>query len=96
MRRILSKTQLQVSHALTPTPLKDLGKHRVVDMAMGPTHSAVLVDSGRVVTFGRNTEGQLGAGNLTGSGTPLIVKGLGDKAVVSLVSNYQNNSVISQ
>ncbi len=85
MRRILSKTQLQVSHALVPTPLKDLGKHRVIDMAIGPTHSAVLVDSGRVITFGRNAEGQLGAGHITGSATPLVVKGLGDKAVVSVI-----------
>lgn len=31
-----------------PTPLKELGKHRVVDMSLGPTHSTVLVEMGRV------------------------------------------------
>ena len=31
-----------------PTPLKELGKHRVVDMSLGPTHSTVLTELGHV------------------------------------------------
>ena len=83
MRRILSKTQLQVQQKLIPTPIKDLGKHRVIDMSLGPTHSCVLVEVGRVFTFGRNTEGQLCSGHLIGCAAPVPVKGLGDKAMVS-------------
>ena len=31
-----------------PTPLKELGKHRVVDMSLGPTHTTVLTELGHV------------------------------------------------
>lgn len=48
MRRILNKTNLQVQQALVATPIKELGKHRVVDMAIGPTHSCLVVESGKV------------------------------------------------
>ena len=42
--------QLQVTctSMSVPTPLKELGKHRVVDMSLGPTHSTVLAELGRV------------------------------------------------
>lgn len=48
MRRILNKTQLQVRQALVATPIKELGKHRVVDMSIGPTHSCLVTDTGKV------------------------------------------------
>lgn len=48
MRHILSKTQLQVQQTLVATPLKELGKHRVVDISIGPTHSSLIVDTGKV------------------------------------------------
>ena len=83
MRRILSKTQLQVPQALVATPIKELGKHRVVDMSLGPTHSCVVVETGRVYTFGRNSEGQLCTGNLLPKNMPSAVKGLRTKPMVS-------------
>ena len=43
--------QLQVTSMSVPTPLKELGKHRVVDMSLGPTHSTVLAELGRVRPF---------------------------------------------
>ena len=69
-----------MSHKLLPTPIKELKKHRVVNMALGPTHSAVLVNSGCVYTFGRNTEGQLGNGNMA---TTSVASVLQKKAFVS-------------
>ena len=68
---------------LEPTPVKELGKHRVTDMALGPTHSVVLVETGAVYTFGRNSEGQLCAGNTQASYIPVMVKSLLTKAWVS-------------
>ena len=44
------------------TAIKGLKEHRVTDVTMGPTHSAVVTSTGRVYTFGRNSEGQLGTG----------------------------------
>ncbi len=65
-----------------PIPLKDVGKHRVIDMALGPTHSAVVVEAGQVYTFGRNSEGQLCAGHCLPRNTPVHVKGLQAKPTV--------------
>lgn len=48
LRHILNKTQLQVQRTMVATPLKELGKHRVVDMSLGPTHSSLVVDTGKV------------------------------------------------
>ena len=67
-----------------PMPLKEVGKHRVVDMALGPTHSAVLVETGQLYTFGRNSEGQLCSGNCLPRNTPVLVKGLQSKPTVSM------------
>lgn len=83
MRRILSKTQLQVPQTLVATPIKELGKHRVIDMSLGPTHSCVVVETGRVYTFGRNSEGQLCTGNLLPKNMPSAIKGLPTKPMVS-------------
>ena len=48
MRRIWNKASDLVTHALEPTPIKELGKHRVIDMAIGPTHSCLVVETGKV------------------------------------------------
>ena len=63
-----------MSHKLLPTAIKELKKHRVVSMALGPTHSAVLVSSGCVYAFGRNVEGQLGTGNLATSSVATVLQ----------------------
>ena len=68
---------------LVPMPIKDLGKHRVVDMSLGPTHTAVLVETGQVYTFGRNSEGQLCTGSCQPRNTPMVVKALQTRPTVS-------------
>ena len=67
------QAKLEVSCQLKPSSVKGLSKHRVIDMSLGPTHSAVIVEGGRVVTFGRNTEGQLGCGSINCKSTPGVV-----------------------
>ena len=37
-----------MQQTLQATPLKELGKHRVVDMSLGPTHSSLIIDTGKV------------------------------------------------
>ena len=70
---ILQQAKLEVSCQLKPSSVKGLSKHRVIDMSLGPTHSAVIVEGGRVVTFGRNSEGQLGCGSMNCKSTPGVV-----------------------
>ena len=42
-------------------------------MSLGPTHSALIVEGGRVVTFDRNSEGQLGCDSMNCKSTPGVV-----------------------
>lgn len=52
-----------------------------MDVALGPTHSAVLVEPGHVYTFGSNSLGELGSGNTKPRDAPAPVKQLEDKTV---------------
>ena len=45
---VLQQAKLEVSCQLKPSSVKGLSKHRVIDMSLGPTHSAVIVEGGRV------------------------------------------------
>ena len=55
-------------------PVRALARHRVVSLHMGPSHCAVIVEPGFLYTFGKNSEGQLGTGNLKQQGGPIEVK----------------------
>ncbi|MFQ3577062.1 MAG: T9SS type A sorting domain-containing protein, partial [Cytophagales bacterium] len=44
-----------------------------IEITAGQQHSIVLLNDGRVVTFGNNTHGQLGNGSTTSSGCPVYV-----------------------
>jgi alpha-tubulin suppressor-like RCC1 family protein len=84
--------QVEVDKALTLTKVKGIG-HKVADVSLGPTHTAVLTKSGHIVTFGCNTEGQLGRGHLRSSSSgPLIVKSMADK-VATVSSTLQCRAV---
>lgn len=64
---------------MTLTRIKGIS-YKVVDVSLGPTHTAVLTESGHVVTFGRNAEGQLGRGHLRSSSSgPRMVKSMADR-----------------
>ena len=41
---------------------------------MGPNHTACLTDAGKVITFGRNSEAQLGRGHARTVAGPDVVK----------------------
>lgn len=59
-----------------------LSKHRVLDVSLGPYHSAVIVEPGLVYTFGDNSLGQLACGNCKPRDVPAIVKALEDKTTM--------------
>ncbi|XP_064595853.1 serine/threonine-protein kinase Nek9-like [Liolophura sinensis] len=79
MKNIFTKTEVEGKKI--PTPVRALGRHRVIDVSMGPNHSAVLVEPGHVYTFGSNTEAQLGTGNTKPSNAPTEVKFLSNSTV---------------
>jgi len=72
---------------LKPSPVRGLTKYKVVDMSLGPTHSAVIVEGGKVVTFGRNSEGQLGCGSMNCKSTPGMVSPV-DKGRIMVSRSY--------
>ena len=41
-----------------PTKLKSI-KHKIISVSLGPEHTACLTEAGHILTFGRNSEGQL-------------------------------------
>lgn len=61
--------------------VKALSKYRVLHISMGLTHSAVVVGPCHVITFGQNSEGQLGIGNTKTQYVTVEVKALLDKHV---------------
>ncbi len=64
-----------------PTSIKNFGA-RVVDVRLGTNHGAVLLETGQIYTFGKNSDGQLGTGHQQESDGPVFVKSLAEKACV--------------
>ena len=68
-----------------PTKLKSI-KQKIISVSLGPEHTGCLTEAGHLITFGRNSEGQLGRGH-TRSGAsgamPGLVRagGMGDRVV---------------
>ena len=79
MKNIFTKTEVDGTNI--PTPVRALARHRVLSVSMGLYHTAAIVEPGHVITFGKNSEGQLGNQNSKPSGNPVEVKALRDKIV---------------
>lgn len=60
-------------HLLTFKSIK-IVKDKVVNLSLGPYHSFLITESGRVIGMGKNTEGQLSIGNCTTYTYPQTVK----------------------
>ena len=55
-------TTTTIDSVLIPTKVRSV-KSRIMDIAMGPNHTVLLTDDGKVVTMGHNKDAQLGRGN---------------------------------
>ena len=80
----------------TPATVEALGPLKAVAVAAGMAHSLVLTDTGDVYAWGRNAEGQLGDGTMTGSLVPKLIEalGAGDDPVVKISSGGRHNAVL--
>ena len=67
-----------------PTSVRNLSRHKVLDISMGLNHTAVIVEPGHVYTFGRNIEGQLGIGNTKPQNNIMEVKSMPEESTVNV------------
>ena len=84
---LLGLTHTTVDHVITPTRVKSI-KSRIMDIAMGPNHTVLLTDQGKVITMGQNSDGQLGRGHSRSYSRswPEIVKTMLDKEVTLIAA----------
>ncbi|KAG8194177.1 hypothetical protein JTE90_002382 [Oedothorax gibbosus] len=78
MKQFIAKTEVE-KHNI-PVKLSWL-RQKVISVSMGALHTAILVEPGKVITFGCNKSGQLGRGNQKNHSTPAVVKSMGDRTV---------------
>ena len=59
-----------------------------MEIAMGPNHTVLLTDQGKVITMGQNSDAQLGRGHSRSYSRswPEIVKTMGDKEVTLIAA----------
>ena len=60
----------------------------IIAVSCGSFHTAILKSDGTVYTFGRNSSGQLGLGNLTNRASPLQISGNFNDIVAVSCGNY--------
>ncbi|GBM25473.1 Serine/threonine-protein kinase Nek8 [Araneus ventricosus] len=78
MKQFIAKTDVEKQNV--PIKLSWL-RQKVISVSMGALHTSVLVEPGKVITFGCNKSGQLGRGNLRNHSSPAVVKSMGDRTV---------------
>ena len=69
---------------------------KIVELACGDEHSAVITNSGRLYTFGNNDWGQLGHGNSKTYTKPNVVKTLKGNRVKAVACGRSHTLVISE
>ncbi|XP_012562539.1 serine/threonine-protein kinase Nek9 [Hydra vulgaris] len=90
-----SSTQQKVSYVTLPTPVRPLRSYRIVSMASGKSHSAVVDEFGRLLTFGSNTFGELGLGDYQSRNFPSLVSGLLNGKEVTICNCGDNFTVVA-
>ena len=69
----------------SPLPIRALKAYKIVAVDAGRSHSAAIDDQGRVITFGNNMYGQLGAGDFGQKAIAIVVQGpLQGKEVIKI------------
>lgn len=79
-----------------PSPIPEIESMRVVQVACGGYHSAVLTDDGRVLTWGRGGDGQLGHGSWSNGRIPKVVEALAHLRVVYITCGSFSTAAITE
>lgn len=92
MKNIFTKTEVEGKNV--PTAVRALASHRVLTVSMGAYHTAFIVEHGHVITFGKNSDGQLGTLNTKPTNAPVELKTLEGK-IVNHVQCGEHYTVVS-
>ena len=76
---------IKVTHQSIPMKLRSI-KHRVHSVSLGKTHSSFVIEGGKVITTGSNSDAQLGLGHVRPSFKNNLVRQLAEQTIV--VSYY--------
>lgn len=82
---------------LVPRKITSLQKLRIIQVALGSYHTAVLTSEGEVYSFGHGSSGQLGLGNADDVHSPTKVKGLVFKGdpVIQIAAGYEHTAALT-
>lgn len=72
----MQSEETEVHSVTVPTAVKLIGNKRCVEVSLGPCHSAVVVDTGQIYTFGLNQDGQLGVSSRHSAHTLVLVNSM--------------------
>lgn len=79
-----------------PTPIASLVGTKVSSVACGDTHSLIATSDGKVLSFGRNQNGQLGNGNLDDCFEPREIIALKDEIVLQVACGAEHSACCTQ
>eukprot|EP00118_Oscarella_pearsei_P007211 m.34505 g.34505 ORF g.34505 m.34505 type:complete len:1380 (+) comp31989_c0_seq3:167-4306(+) len=82
VKRLFNPTQAVVEGVWEFTWVRQLSKYHIVDIAMGPMHTALVTEVGSLLTLGSNQAGQLGMGDRKERDMITTVKSLLDENVM--------------
>jgi alpha-tubulin suppressor-like RCC1 family protein len=75
-----------------PTPIASLSGRKVTAVACGDTHTLVILDGGRLVSFGRNQNGQLGNASTNDCYEPQEVRVVGGEWVTMVACGAEHSA----
>ena len=75
-----------------PTPIASLSGRKVTAVACGDTHTLVILDGGRLMSFGRNQNGQLGNASTNDCYEPQEVRALGGESVTGVACGAEHSA----
>lgn len=67
----------------------------IVSVRCGASHSLVLTQQGRVYSWGKNTQGQCGHGNIEDVSKPMLITKLQEKEITCLAAGWEHSLVLS-
>lgn len=79
----------------TPVMVEGLEGIEVIAVAAGDRHSMALSADGKVYTWGRNNQGQIGDGTIMHRYTPMLVRALEDVEMVAIAAGNEHSVALS-